>query len=247
MRYITESELRASFSHGVPASYEMPADAKLTPAARQYLMDLRLYRVGAQGGANESALPNERATALHASKGEHGEGLSAKARVGQKPEHMTHLTSTRLVCKAHPRIELRGRLDALEAELLLVQLEAPAVFAAPLEDALELVRQTLAADVKERPIPDWQLDGLTAEQIHRASHHPEEFGYPGHIQPSVAQGRFPALLNRLRTMTRECELCAVRAYLRENDTLERGDVVLTLNRLSSYFYVLQLRAAAGKA
>lgn len=230
MRFITERELREQFASGAPSSYEVPADARLTPAARQYLMDLRLYRIGAGG----TCAPSSPVSPARSS-----------APSGPKPEHMTHLTRTELVCKAHPRIELRGKLDSLEAELLLTQIEAPDGFAAPLTDAMRLIRLVLASDVKEEALADWQLDGMTAEQIHRASHHPEEFGYPGHIQPSAAQGRFPALLNRLRTMTRECELCAVRAYWTDG-TLARGDLVLALNRLSSYFYVLQLRAAAGK-
>jgi len=39
--------------------------------------------------------------------------------LSEKPEHMTHLYPTVLVMKNHPRIEFRGKLDALEAELLL--------------------------------------------------------------------------------------------------------------------------------
>ncbi len=44
MRYITERELRDQFAGGVPEHYDTPSDARLTPAARQYLMDLRLFR-----------------------------------------------------------------------------------------------------------------------------------------------------------------------------------------------------------
>ena len=51
-----------------------------------------------------------------------------------------------------------------------------------------------------------------------------------------------AQLNRLRTLVRETEISAVAAY-REGERLAHEDCVLALNRLSSYFYVLQLRAA----
>ena len=45
--------------------------------------------------------------------------------VEEKPEHMTHLHSDLLVRKDHPRIVFRGKLDTLEAELILAQLDAP--------------------------------------------------------------------------------------------------------------------------
>ena len=44
MRYITERELRDQFASGVPEQYTVPAGCMLTPAARQYLLDLKLYR-----------------------------------------------------------------------------------------------------------------------------------------------------------------------------------------------------------
>lgn len=247
MRYITELELRELFADGFPASYTPPSGARLTPAARQYLGEHGLYREdGAEGCGYAPAVGG---AAIHAAPF-YGDpcppgGCPTASPPGQKPEYMTHLTRTQMTCKTDPRIELRGRLDSLEAEIILCQTEAPAAFQAPLEDALRLVRMALASDVKEERLPDWRLDGMTAQQVHHASHHPEALGYTGHIVPSAAQGRFPALLNRLRTQTRECELCAMRAYW-HGDRLERGDLILTLNRLSSYFYVLQLRAAADK-
>ena len=51
--------------------------------------------------------------------------LLSGAVLREKPEHMTHLHSNVLVAKTHPRIRFRGRMDALEAELLLCQLECP--------------------------------------------------------------------------------------------------------------------------
>ncbi len=218
MRYITERELRDQFAGGVPARYEVPDGAKLTPAARQYLMDLRLFRHPAQ----------EKATVRAG---------------GKKPEHMTNLNARELVCKTHPQIVLRGRLDSLECDILLLQVTCPEAWRAPLADALQLVRQIMAAEVRDQPLPAWTLDGMDAEQVHRCSHHPEEFGYPGHLLPAPEQGLLAAQLNRLRAQTRETELAAVRAFW-DGQKLAHEDCVLALNRLSSYFYVLQLRAAA---
>ena len=96
MRYITEAELREQFSSGLPACYELPSGCMLTPSARQYLMDLKLYQQGT-GRQGPQAAPGS-----------------------SKPEHMTHLNSRELVSKAHPAIALRGKLDTLEAEILIL-------------------------------------------------------------------------------------------------------------------------------
>ena len=108
--------------------------------------------------------------------------------------------------------------------------------------ALRLTRAVLAAEVKEAPLPPWTLDGMGPEEVHRCSHHPEEFGFPGHILPAPEHGLLAARLNRLRALTRETELAAVQAFW-DGQSVRREDIVLALNRLSSYFYVLQLRAA----
>ena len=221
MRFITERELRDQFASGVPQQYETPPGAQLTPAARQYLLDLKLYQhPGARGRQNVAAAPPG----------------------GRKPEHMTHLNAREMVCKTHPRILLRGKLDTLESEILVLQCSSRPEWRAPLGDALLLVRAVLAAEVRETPVPAWKLDGMGPEEVHRCSHHPEDFGFPGHILPAPEHGLFAAQLHRLRALTRETELAAVQAFW-DGQRVQHEDCVLALNRLSSYFYVLQLRAA----
>ena len=221
MRYITERELRDQFASGVPDRYDVPSGCMLTPAARQYLLDLKLYR---------HPSPPQRAAAMSAAAGT------------RKPEHMTNLNARTLVCKTHPRILLRGKLDTLESEILMLQCTCAEEWRAPLKDALSLARSVLAAEVREIPVPAWTLDGMGPEEVHRCSHHPEEFGFPGHILPAPDHGLLAAQFNRLRAMTRETELAAVTAFW-DGQKMAREDIVLALNRLSSYFYVLQLRAA----
>ena len=221
MRDITEAELREQFSSGLPACYELPSGCMLTPSARQYLMDLKLYQQGT------------------------GRQGPQAARGSIKPEHMTHLNCRELVSKAHPSIALRGKLDTLEAEILILMITCPPSFSGPLRDALQLAKEVLAADVKDCPLPPWTLDGMTAEEVRSSSHHPERFGLSGHILPAPEQGLFAAQLNRLRALARETELAAIAAW-RQKDCIRHEDALLALNRLSSYFYVLQLRAAQQK-
>ena len=220
MRYITERELRDQFASGVPERYEVPSGCMLTPAARQYLLDLKLYRHPAAPARTQTA----------------------PVTGARKPEHMTNLNARTLVCKTHPRILLRGKLDTLESEILVLQCACAEEWRAPLGDALLLARSVLASEVREIPLPAWKLDGMGPEEVHRCSHHPEEFGFPGHILPAPEPGLVAAQLNRLRALTRETELAAVTAFW-DGQKVTREDIVLALNRLSSYFYVLQLRAA----
>ena len=221
MRYITERDLRDQFASGIPQRYSVPQGCKLTPAARQYLLDLKLYRHA------ESPAP----------------GPAAGTLGDKKPEHMTSLgRGGPLVCKTHPRIQLRGRLDMLESEILVQQIACGAEWAAPLDDALRLVRAVMAAEVRDIPVPDWTLDGMSPEEVHRCSHHPEAFGFPGHILPAAEHGMIAAQMNRLRALCREAELAAVQAFW-DGQCLAHEDCVMALNRLSSYFYTLQLRAA----
>ena len=162
----------------------------------------------------------------------------------EKPEHMTHLNSREMVSKTHPRILLRGKLDTLESEILLVMVGCGETWRALLQDALMLVRQVLAADVKDAPLPPWKLGGMDAEEVHRGSHHPEAFGLSGHLLPAPEQGLLAAQMNRLRAVCREAELAGIAAW-QDGVLLRHEDCILALNRLSSYFYLLQLRAATG--
>ena len=172
-----------------------------------------------------------------------GDRRACGAKKERKPEHMTSLgMGETLVCKAHPRILLRGKLDTLHSEILVQQVACGGEWAAPLEDALKLVRAVMAAEVRDIPVPPWTLDGMGPEEVRRCSHHPEAFGFPGHILPAASHGLVAAQMNRLRAVCREAELAAVQAFW-DGEHLAHEDCVLALNRLSSFFYILQLRAA----
>ncbi len=225
MRYITERELRAQFEGGAPASYTLPEGALLTPAAREYLQDLRLFSRGVG-----VAVPKES--------------------TGEKPEHMTHLDGRQMVPKDHPRIVLRGLLDRLEAEILLVQTACARLgrseFVPRLQDALNLTRRVLASDVTGMALDDWTLDGMNEEEVRAASHDPKRYTGGGHVLPDWSQGELPALLNCLRTYVRQAEVQAVAAFGGAQPGEARVDLIRALNRLSSYFYVLELAAIYGE-
>ena len=157
---------------------------------------------------------------------------------GEKPEHMTHLNAETLVEKTHPRIRFRGMVDLLEGELLLTIGQCPG-WEKPLGEVLELARKLIRWDVLEEPVEEFTLGGMSAEQLRRRSHRPQEYYEVAHFMPTAADPRALLLVNRLRALTRQTELAAVAAFP------HRQDMVRTLNRMSSYLYLVMIQMKKG--
>ena len=158
----------------------------------------------------------------------------------EKPEHMTHLNGDLLVPKNHPRILFRGKMDTLEAELILCQLADPAL-AAPVGEILTLARQLIRWDVLEEPVQETTLCGLTQEQQRKRSHFPQEYYGQPHFMPEAMDGPVIARLNRARCAAREAELAAVTAFQDREGHPTRPDILKALNRMSSMLYILMIQ------
>ena len=147
-----------------------------------------------------------------------------------KPEHMTHLNSSKLVPKTDPRIKLRGKLDSLQALFLQAIAQANELgrskCAADLGECFALAQAIMAAEVKEEPLPPPCLFGMDSAALRHASH--AEF-----IAPHAGMGGLCLVLNHLRTQVRETELAAC--------AIERLDLIEALNRMSSAVYLLFLK------
>lgn len=159
----------------------------------------------------------------------------------EKPEHMTHLNGQTLVPKTHPRIRFRGKMDALEAVLLLCRLEIRRLDR-ELGELLTFARGLLRAEVLEEPVQDGQLLGMDAEELRRRSHFPQEYYDQPHFMPEAADGAEILRLNCARTAAREAELAAVEAFTDRDGNLTRPDLVTAMNRLSSAIYILMIQS-----
>ena len=157
----------------------------------------------------------------------------------EKPEHMTHLNGDVLVSKGHPRITFRGKLDTLEAELILCQLAAPELVT-PVGEVLALARHLIRCDVMEEPVHWEKLCGLTEEEQRRRSHFPQDYYGQPHFMPSAGDGAVIARLNRARCAAREAELAAVAAFSDREGNPTRVDILRALNRMSSMIYILMI-------
>ena len=181
-----------------------------------------------------------------------GKVIFQDARTGemtaQKGEGMTHLRANLLVPKTHPRIEFRGKLDSLMARFIGAQVLASEAgkdaLCRDLGELLDYVRIILAGEVKDETLPEMHLLGLDSRGIRRASHQVKETLGIDHPIPDYRMGRICAALNELRTAVREAELAAARAFLSEDGSGTRMDIIEGMNRLSSCVYILFCREAA---
>ena len=156
-------------------------------------------------------------------------------RLKEKPEHMTHLKPDVLVPKEHPRIVFRGLLDALQAEILLCGSRAEGQLKTDLSEILNLAREIMRCDVLDEPLPFKPICGLTAEELRARSHFPQKYYDQPHFMPDFEDSLLLLHLNRLRTMVRQTELAACRAFS------QRTDLIQALNRMSSLVWILMIK------
>lgn len=200
---------------------------QLTSGARDFLIRERIdIRPGEQAGIQRFRLLNG-------------------AVLEEKPEHMTHLHSDVLVEKTHPRIIFRGKMDTLQAQLILCQL-AKASLAEPVGEILELARRIVKCEVLGEPLFLETLCGLTEKEQRQRSHFPQEYYGQPHFMPSAADGAAMARLNLCRCAVREAELAAAAAFTDRTGNAERADILQALNRMSSMVYLLMIETKAGK-
>ncbi len=167
----------------------------------------------------------------------------------EKPEHMTHLRENVLVPKDHPRIAFRGWIDAVEAELLLAQQAAHREgfgrLVEELEALLGFLRRLIRADVLGEPVAPWNLLGLSPAELREQSHYPQRYYNQSHFQPSWEDPAALLAVNRLRTVVRQAELAAYRAFRDPDGGVTREDILQALNRASSLCWILEIRLKAG--
>ena len=166
--------------------------------------------------------------------------------VTEKPEHMTHLNAQVLVSKTHPRIEFRGAVDTLEAELLNCQQNLGKPWREQVGEILELARYLIRCDVLEEPVTREKLCGLTEAEQRTRSHRPQDFYGQAHFMPEVTDGPQVLALNRARCAARAAELAAVRAFSDRDGNPTRPDILKAMNRMSSMLYILMIQIKAEK-
>ena len=168
----------------------------------------------------------------------------------EKPEHMTQLFGNKLVCKDHPRILFRGKLDALQADVVLAQAMIQAAQGSQslikdLADILKDLREMMKCEVLDEEMAETKVIGLTHEELRAQSHNPMKYyNIKQMVLPDYTMGTEYAWLNKLRTAIRETEVAACQAF-HSGKTYIRKDIIEELNRLSSALHIIMCRHLAG--
>lgn len=244
MNILTENELRGEHLSSDCTEYKVSADTYVTPLAEEYLRDRKIV-LRIDNGKHQDTMTVDPIR-------DRGNKTYIDAYTGrgykEKPEEMTHLRGNLLVGKDDPRIAFRGKIDTLEAQIVLTQILAERMkydsLSRKIGETLLYVRRVLSSEVKEEPLAEQTLFGLDSEALRYDSQHVDERFHIPHIVPDSSMGELAAALNLLRCEARECELTAVKAFGR-NGITKRPDIIKALNRLSSAYYILTLRLKAG--
>lgn len=264
MKVLTEMELRSELKKmGPVTSYAVPPGTILTPAARSYLSENKIdivfadkCQISAQKDENSrdtgasGNIPKDLEETKEAFDKPRFLLLSARTKISDKPEAFTHLQGNKLVPKYHPRIKLRGKIDSLEANLIMAQVHAEksklSNLVKDLQEILDVTRSIMRAEVLSEPLEDKPIFGLSEDEIKEISHDPKKSIGINHFMPSHEMGETMAILNLVRTQIREIEIAACDAFCDRLEGPEREDIIRLLNRLSSAVYVMMCWLKAGK-
>lgn len=259
MRAITEEQLRFDLRSTQPDTYFIPEGKILTPAAREYLQQ-RKIKIAKEGQAVPESRPRIVATEVPPMPQiiiQQAEAPKPKfidfetgAFYMEKPEHMTHLYGNVLVVKNHPRILFRGKLDSLQALIVLAQVQifegGNQKMVDDLSNVLGILREMMRCDVLDEAFRNETIIGLTHAELRERSHNPQIFfGVKPMVLPDYTMGKDYALLNQIRAAVRETEVAASEAF-RVGNRYTRDDIIEELNRLSSAMHIMMCMYLAGQ-
>lgn len=222
MNFLTQDDIR-SRKPAPGGVLTLAPDERLTPSAAEYAAQLRL-RIE-KGSRAEACAPGDANPVCDAS------------------QELTHLDASTRVPKNHPSIVMRGKLDTLTAQIVLVQTQfdpknkRPHYLKQCLCDLHAWAMQTLNGEVTGEAVLPKGMGGMDVETLHLISREPKKYLGVDHCAADADAGGNVALLNWLRSSVREAEVAAVSCS-------GNMDVICALNRLSSAVYVLMLLTAA---
>ena len=130
MKVLTEADLRRERLQVGRREYRVDPDVFVTPSAREYLRDCRVELIV---NSEETGIPKTEDGVMTRDEpvGRDRGVCYVDAVTGEeymtKPEGMTHIRGRLLVRKTHPRIRFRGKLDALQAQVVLLQARFPEI------------------------------------------------------------------------------------------------------------------------
>ena len=246
--FITEAWLRANHTLSEGAEIHLPADARLTPSARE-LLESRRLRIKFLDEQGSLFVDDDAQQPVHGltSSDTYPQACCELCRqpVEKKPDTLTHLTADKMVAKSDPRLGFRAALDATIALAVWLQIELAEPWQPWLADIRSRLGNIMRADAMDEPPAAQSIVGLNEDELHRLSHQPLRYLGHDHLVPEAAHGRDAALLNLLRTRVRETETIAAQVFITRSFEVLRPDILQALNRLSSTVYVMMILCVAN--
>lgn len=260
MKVLTEAKVRAEVPRSEhPEVYYIEPGYILSPAAREYLMgrQIKISNGPKPGEESETVTAADEVPPMPAAAPQTKADCAkyvdytTGACYFEKPVHMTVLYGDVLVAKDHPQILFRGKVESLQAQIILNQ----AMIAEnggsqklidDLNQILVILRNILRSHVLNQPLEVESILGLNPAELEARVKEPlryyqlEQAGVPDYTR-----GTQYARLNQLYTQTREVEVAAITA-LHEGNKYTRNDILEVLNRLSSAFRVMMFMQLAGE-
>jgi len=256
LKVITEAKIRAEVPRGEqPEAYYIEPGYILSPAAREYLMGRQIKIVN--GPKPESVIvPAEAPPTPSADPQPQVEAAkyvdyATGACYFDKPVHMTILYGNVLVPKDHPQIIFRGKLESLQAQIVLNQTLIASGGGSQkliddLSNVLNIIRRILRSHILSEPLQIDTIFDLTPAAIREQVKDPMRYFKLEQIEAAdYTLGLVYGQINQLRTLIREVEIAAVTAF-REGNHYIREDILEALNLLSSALQVMMFRYLAGE-
>jgi len=248
MKFLTEEDVRKRTENS-ERKLHLDKGERLTPSALEFARTKGLAIVeGAQRPLvfeHASSIPIPDAPMPEEKAAE--EVVACACQCPSEPGR-TYLDADTKVFKSHPRIELRGRLDTMIAEIVLVQTHfAPKHKQADmlkngLSDIKNWLWRLLAAEISGETLQPLSVCGISAETAHRIAHDPRKYLGIDPVIPDASYGPDAAFLNWIRARVREVEVLLAKIGA-------RADLMDSCNSLSSAVYVvmmLTIMAQQGK-
>lgn len=262
MKLISEDEIKEILGNQKPSVFYIPKGRILSPSAKDYL-NRQLIGVDVEKNRPDTeniCIPDEKKGPVTQQKKETVDiqvlekktyrDYETGALYNEKPEFMTHMYGNQLVRKDTAMIRYRGKLDRLQAEIVLAQSvickdENSQSMIRDLDEILHVCRELMRCELMKEPVHIETVLGLNKDELREHSHHSIKYYHVNTMDlPNYTKGTGYAYLNLIRTSVREAELMAVEAF-REGRTETRTDILEVLNRLSSAMHIMMCKYTAG--
>jgi ethanolamine utilization cobalamin adenosyltransferase len=219
MKFITEMELRDLYKTEPFATYVLEADTKLTPGARQFLVDRRVTLAQAQCSDSKQSTISE---PKQAQGRENWCTLRLRGR-------MDCIASLFLLIAA----ELLGCKDAVLSEEIM---------------ALGKYFRNIQKAEQEQIAPDKiQFWGWSEEEIKNRTANLEKYFDISEFHVGLENGKAVALLNHLRASLCEVEPAILETYWNEEQQVcSREDLIATVNLIINILCMMMWKCLGGQ-